>query len=91
MGNATTLRNCTPEDLDLLAQTTIEAFTGNEGALQMRRIKIKTLDRLKALETLGKHLGLGSKPEEKQTDTLAAALIAISKRGGPHLSPPRRP
>jgi phage terminase small subunit len=77
------LSNCTPEDLDLLAEATVEDFTEGRGedARDVRRVKIKPLDRLKALETLGKHLGLGDKSAEKQTDTLAAALIAISKRG----------
>jgi phage terminase small subunit len=75
------LSNCTPEDLDLLAETQIEAFSESDGTRQVRRVKIKTLDRLKALETLGKHLGLGDKAQGKQIDTLSAALIAISKQG----------
>lgn len=56
------LSGCTPEDLDLLAETQIEAFTENEGARQVRRIKIKTMDRLKALETLGAISGLATRP-----------------------------
>lgn len=75
------LSRCTPEDLDLLAETQIEAFTENDGARQVRRVKIKTLDRLKALETLGKHLGLGDKAANETQDRLALALIEISKRG----------
>ena len=75
------LSDCTPEDLDLLTETQLEAFTENEGARQVRRIKIKTMDRLKALETLGKHLGLGEKTKEEAQDRLTLALIEISKRG----------
>jgi len=75
------LSMCTTDDLNLLAETTLEVCTENEGARQVRRVRIKTLDRLKALETLGKHLGLGDKAAQKQTDTLAEALVAISKRG----------
>ena len=75
------LSDCTPEDLDLLTETQIEAFTENEGARQVRRVKIKTMDRLKALETLGKHLGLGEKSKEETQDRLTQALIEISKRG----------
>ena len=75
------LSDCTPEDLDLLTETQLEAFTENEGARQVRRIKIKTMDRLKALETLGKHLGLGEKSKEEAQDRLTLALIEISKQG----------
>lgn len=52
------LSGCTPADFDLLAEVQIEAFSENEGQCQVRRVKIKVMDRLKALETLGKHLGL---------------------------------
>lgn len=75
------LSDCTPEDLDLLTEAQLEAFTENEGARQVRRAKIKTMDRLKALETLGKHLGLGEKLKEVTQDRLTLALIEICKRG----------
>jgi hypothetical protein len=38
-------------------------------------------DRLQALETLGKHLGLGDKAQGQQIGMLSAALIAIRKQG----------
>ena len=77
------LSKCSPEDLDLLAEATVEDFTEGRGedARDVRRIKIKPLDRLKALETLGKHLGLGDKAATQPQDRLALALIEISKRG----------
>ncbi|CUX80744.1 terminase small subunit [Roseibaca calidilacus] len=47
------LSRCGPEELDLLAELRVD------GDGRIRRIKIKQLDKLKALEALGKHLGLG--------------------------------
>ena len=77
------LSKCTPDDLDLLAETTIEDFTDGRGedARDVRRVKIKTLDRLKALETLGRHLGLGDKAHNDTTDRLTAAIMEINRRG----------
>ena len=70
------LSNCTPEDLDLLAEATVEDFTEGRGedARDVRRIKIKPMDRLKALETLGKHLGLGNKTQDDSINNLADAF-----------------
>jgi phage terminase small subunit len=77
------LSACTPQDLDLLAEATVEDFTEGRGedARDVRRIKIKPLDKMKALEVLGKHLGLADRSAEKQTDTLAAAIREINARG----------
>ena len=76
------LSKCTPEDLDLLAETTIEDFTDGRGddAREVRRVKIKPLDRLKALETLGKHLGLGEKTRDDAINNLANAFKAAGIR-----------
>ena len=70
------LTGCSPDDLDLLAEATVEDFTDGRGggSRDVRRVKIKTLDRLKALETLGKHLGLGDKAAQERTNTLADAF-----------------
>lgn len=70
------LSQCSPEDIDLLSETQIEAFTENKGSRQVRRVKIKTMDRLKALETLGKHLGLGEKTRDDAINNLADAFRA---------------
>ncbi|SDX73621.1 terminase small subunit [Roseicitreum antarcticum] len=77
------LSACTPEDLDLLAESSIEDFTEGRGedARDIRRVKIKTMDRLKALETLGKHLGMGDKAANAAVDRLAEAVKEISRRG----------
>ncbi|WP_333826870.1 terminase small subunit [Pararhodobacter sp.] len=77
------LSACTPEDLDLLAETTLEDFTEGRGkdARDVRRIKIKTLDRMRALEALGKHLGMGDKAKNETTDRLTEALMQINARG----------
>ncbi len=75
------LSNCTPEDLDLLTEATTEAFTEGEGIRVVRKVKIKPMDRLKALESLGKHLGLGSKSEDDRMDRMAEAMKEICQRG----------
>jgi phage terminase small subunit len=69
------LSRCTPEDIDLLADLQVD----DNG--KVRRIRIKQLDKLKALETLGKHLGLYDRTNAQPTDRLAQALIEISQRG----------
>jgi len=77
------LSRCTPEDLDLLAEATVEDFTEGRGedARDVRRIKIKLQDKLSALAALGKHLGLGDKSREKTVDRLAQAIAEINARG----------
>ena len=75
------LSNCTPEDLDLLTEASTEAFTEADGTRVVRRVKIKPMDRLKALESLGKHLGLGSKAEDDRMDRFAKAMKEICQRG----------
>ena len=69
------LSRCTAQDLDLLAELHVD----DDG--KIRRIKIKQLDKLKALEALGRHLGLGERPAGDAQDSLALALVEISKRG----------
>ncbi|MGP9790682.1 terminase small subunit [Roseinatronobacter sp. NSM] len=43
--------------------------------------KIKTWDKMSALEKLGKHLGLGDRAAQQRTDTLAEAIKEINARG----------
>jgi phage terminase small subunit len=77
------LSKSTPADLDLLAEATVEDFTEGRGedARDVRRIKIKMLDRMKALEALGKHLGMGDKSRDDTTDRLTRAIMEINARG----------
>jgi len=77
------LTDCTPEDLDLLAEATVEDFTEGRGedARDIRRIKIKPQDKLAALAALGKHLVLGERAREKTGDRLALAIAEINARG----------
>jgi phage terminase small subunit len=77
------LSACTPEDIDLLSEATVEVFTKGRGEhpRDIRRIKIKPMDRMKALEALGKHLGMGDKAANDTTDRLAQALREISREG----------
>lgn len=74
---------CTPEDLDLLAEVTIEEFVVGSGdeAKDVRKIKIKPLDRQKALDVLGKHLGMGNKAQDDRVDSFQQALLDIMERG----------
>jgi phage terminase small subunit len=77
------LSDCSPEDLDLLSEVTFEDFTDvrGEGARAARRIKIKPLSRMKALEKLGQHLGLADKPRSNPRNPIAEAIREISERG----------
>jgi len=77
------LSKCTPEDLDLLAEATVEDFIEGRGedARSVRRIKIKPQDKLAALAALVKHLGLGERAREKTACRLAQAIAEINARG----------
>lgn len=76
------LSACTPADLDLLAEATVEDFTVGRGedARDVRRIKIKPLDRINALIKLGQHLGLGNKTADEAQNGIAAALRELASR-----------
>lgn len=73
------LTDCIPADLDIIAEVSVDGFI--EGDRNVRRIKIKLLDKIKALESLGKHLGLGDKTRIEATDRLTQALVEINARG----------
>jgi len=73
------LSACTPADLDLLAEATVDDIT--DGNRSVRRIRIKLLDKMKALEALGRHLGMGDKTRVEATDRLTQALTEINARG----------
>lgn len=77
------LSNCTKADLDLLAETTVEDFTDGRGEdiRDVRRVKVKMLDRMKALDALYRHLSMCGKAANDTTDWLAQALREISSRG----------
>ena len=84
------LSKCTPRDMDLLAevQPTVRKVKGQEG-VELHSVKIRPLDRLKALEKLGMHLGMGDKSANQTTDRLADAIRAISQKGS--AAPMRKP
>ena len=79
------LDQCTEADLDLIsdAQTTVRRTPGKGKGedTEFVTIKIKPMDRLKALEKLGAYLGMGDKAANETTDRLADAIRAISERG----------
>ena len=60
-------------DLDSVADDGIDA--------EIVTFTVKPPDRLKALEKLGMHLGMGDKTANQTTDRLADAIRAISERG----------
>lgn len=81
------LSKCSPEDLDQLAEVTVEDFRDGRGedARDVRRIKIKPQDKQKALENLAKILGVfkdkGAEATDRQTDLLASFIAEMGKRG----------
>lgn len=77
------LSRASREDLNTLDSAEIEDFTDGRGenARDVRRVKIKRADRLKALELLGKHFGLGNRREEEAVDRLTQAVREIAQRG----------
>lgn len=77
------LSRASREDLNTLDSTEIEDYVEGRGenARNVRRVKIKRADRLKALELLGKHFGLGNRREEEAVDRLTQAVREIAQRG----------
>lgn len=77
------LSACSPEDLDLLGEVSVEDVVEGRGedARTIRKIKIKPLDRQKALDVLGRHLGMGNKAENDRMDSFQRALLDIAARG----------
>jgi len=78
------LSRCTPADLDLLAEITVETFMDGKGrdAREVKRIKIKPYDRHQALDKLARFLGMFKEGQgEPPVDTLAELLKEIQARG----------
>lgn len=69
------LSQCTPEDLDLLAEIQTDRIDGGEQSPPVLRIKIKQLDRLNALEKLARHLGAFKGKEDSPLEDALSALI----------------
>ena len=76
------LSACSPADLDLLSEITVEDYKEGRGenARDVRRIKVKPLDRMNALVTLGKHLGLGNKTADEAQNSFIAAIRELANR-----------
>ena len=77
------LRDCTPADLDLLAEVTVESYQegSREEPRRIKRIKIKPYDRYHALGKLAEHLGLFKGPSPDTTNPLTNLLREIQERG----------
>lgn len=69
------LSQCTPADLDLLAEIQTDRIDGNDTDPAVVRIKIKQLDRLNALEKLARHLGAFKGKEDSPLEDALASLI----------------
>lgn len=91
------LSNCTPEDLDQLVEVQVEAFIDGRGeeAKRFRRIKLKPMDKQRALEFLGKHLGLFKDPaadaQDVATDAVRDLVAALTPKGSKAPIAPSRP
>ena len=77
------LRDCTPADLDLLAEVTVESYQegSRDESRRIKRIKIKPYDRYHALDKLAEHLGLCKGPSPDTTNPLTNLLREIQERG----------
>ncbi len=78
------LRDCTPEDLNILSELVVEDIdkSPERGSSPARRIRVKMLDRLRALEALSKHLGLFEpNAGDQQGDSLLALIKEVQRRG----------
>jgi phage terminase small subunit len=74
------LSQCTPADLDLLAETTMDRIElpGETGGTLVK-VRIKPLDRLKALDKLASYLGMNSKADRDVANSLSGLLEAFTK------------
>lgn len=77
------LSDCSPADLDLLAEVTIDTYMEGKGknAREVKKIKIKPYDRYHALDKLAQHLGLFKGDAAPSTDKLASLLKEVMERG----------
>ena len=78
-----TMETCTPADLDLLQEVTVESFMDGEGkdARQVKRVKLKIYSRLDALKALAQHFGLfNGKGKNYGNDRLANLMKEIMDR-----------
>lgn len=74
------LRDCTPADLDLLGDCNLDILQMSKDAPgQVVKVKIKTLDRLKALDKLASYLGMTGKAEQEVANSLSGLLEAFTK------------
>lgn len=85
------LSECTPADLNLLAEIQTDTINTGAEAPPIERVKIKMLDRLNALEKLGRHLGAFKEREQSPLeDALTALLKAVQGTALPIATPPTR-
>jgi len=77
------LSACTQSELDLVQEMTTETYVegGGEAAREVKKVRIKLYDRMKALEKMGQHLGMFKGAEEETVDALGALLKDIIARG----------
>lgn len=74
------LSQCTPADLDLLAEIQADRLQmSGDAPGDLLKVKIKPLDRLKALDKLASYLGMNSKAEQEVANSLTGLLEAFTK------------
>lgn len=88
------LTDCEESDLDLLSEAStiskrVQGEDKDKAPDEILTVKIKPVDRLKALEKLASYLGMGDTAAVQSTDRLTDAIIAIGKRGS--VAPMRKP
>lgn len=76
------LSQCTPADLDLLSEIQTDSMkTPGDSGGTILKVKVKPLDRLKALDKLAAYLGMGDKAANQSTDRLADAIASLARKG----------
>lgn len=81
------LSACSPEDLDLLGEVIVEDYTEGRGedARDVRRIKIKPLDKGRALDALAKIMGMyrdkTAEAADRNTDAVRDLIAALTPKG----------
>ncbi len=77
-------RGASEAEIDALAEITVETVTVTpaEGDPETRtKVKIKPIDRMRALENLADHVGFGAKVTDDAPDIMALLLREIASRG----------
>ncbi len=77
------LTKTTVEEFAALGEITVEEFMDGRGedAREVRKVKLKMIDKLRALDKIGMHIGMWKSPATEAVDAFAAAMNEIRERG----------